>query len=65
MSQEVVIDGTLKPDGTLELDEKPSLSAGHVTVALAKLPSSRRSKKAAALYATGAGGAGSREATAS
>jgi hypothetical protein len=31
---EVVIEGTLLPDGTLELDQKPSLSPGRVTVVL-------------------------------
>ena len=31
---ENVIEGTLKPDGTLELDEKPSLPPGRVTVIL-------------------------------
>ena len=31
---ENVIEGTLKPDGTLELDQKPSLSPGRVTVVL-------------------------------
>src|SRR5688572_21471519 len=31
---ETVIEGTLKPDGTLELDEKPKLSPGRVTVVL-------------------------------
>ena len=31
---ETVIEGTLKPDGTLELDHKPSLSPGRVTVVL-------------------------------
>ena len=31
---EVVLGGTLKPDGTLELDQKPSLSPGRVTVVL-------------------------------
>jgi hypothetical protein len=31
---EVVIEGTLKPDGTLELNEKPNLSPGRVTVVL-------------------------------
>ncbi len=38
---ETVIDGTLKPDGTLELDEKPKLPPGRVQVfvqALPKLP---------------------------
>ena len=29
-----MIEGTLKPDGTLELDTKPSLSPGRVTVVL-------------------------------
>jgi hypothetical protein len=31
---EVVVEGTLKPDGTLELDQKPSLSPGRVMVTL-------------------------------
>jgi hypothetical protein len=31
---ETVIEGTLKADGTLELDEKPDLPAGRVTVVL-------------------------------
>jgi hypothetical protein len=31
---EVVMEGTLKPDGTLELDQKPKLSPGRVTVVL-------------------------------
>jgi hypothetical protein len=31
---EVILEGTLKPDGTLELDQKPSLSPGRVTVVL-------------------------------
>ena len=29
---ETVIEGTLKPDGTLELDEKPNVSPGRVQV---------------------------------
>ncbi len=43
---EVVIDGTLKPDGTLELDQKPALSPGRVTVTVKPLvppPAGRRS----------------------
>src|SRR3989442_674897 len=36
--REVVIGGTLKPDGTLELDEKPNLSPSRVTVALRAVP---------------------------
>ncbi len=38
---EIVVEGTLRPDGTLELDEKPALSPGRVTVVLrpvAELP---------------------------
>jgi len=31
---EVVVEGTLLPDGTLELDQKPNLSPGRVTVVL-------------------------------
>lgn len=31
---ETVIEGTLKPDGTLELDEKPKLPPGRVKVVL-------------------------------
>ena len=31
---ETVVGGTLRPDGTLELDEKPNLAAGRVTVVL-------------------------------
>jgi hypothetical protein len=31
---ETVIEGTLMPDGTLELDQKPSLPPGRVTVVL-------------------------------
>jgi hypothetical protein len=31
---EVVINGTLKPDGTLQLDQKPGLPPGRVTVVL-------------------------------
>jgi hypothetical protein len=31
---EVVLEGTLKPDGTLELDQKPSLAPGRVKVIL-------------------------------
>jgi len=31
---ETVVEGTLKPDGTLELDHKPNLPAGRVTVVL-------------------------------
>ena len=31
---EITVQGTLKPDGTLELDQKPNLSPGRVTVVL-------------------------------
>jgi hypothetical protein len=37
---EVVVEGTLKPDGTLELDQKPSLSPGRVQVVLRPAPDS-------------------------
>jgi hypothetical protein len=32
--QEVMVEGTLNADGTLQLDEKPNLSPGRVTVIL-------------------------------
>ena len=35
---EVVIEGTLGPDGTLQLDEKPNLPAGRVQVIVQVLP---------------------------
>ena len=31
---EVILEGTLKPDGTLELDQKPNLTPGRVQVVL-------------------------------
>ena len=31
---EVMIEGTLQPDGTLQLDQKPNLSPGRITVVL-------------------------------
>jgi hypothetical protein len=31
---EIVVEGTLHPDGTLELDQRPDLSPGRVTVVL-------------------------------
>jgi hypothetical protein len=38
MSQtEIVVQGTLNPDGTLQLDQKPNLSPGRVTVILRKV----------------------------
>lgn len=41
---ETVIEGTLKPDGTLELDQKPGLSPGRVQVTVKPLvsPPARR-----------------------
>jgi hypothetical protein len=38
MSAAVILQGTLKPDGTLELDEKPNLPAGRVQVLVQPLP---------------------------
>jgi hypothetical protein len=32
--QEAIVEGTLNPDGTLELDQRPNLSPGRVTVTL-------------------------------
>ncbi|MHB1422448.1 MAG: hypothetical protein ACYC3I_04465 [Gemmataceae bacterium] len=34
----VILQGTLKPDGTLELDHKPSLAPGRVQVIVQPLP---------------------------
>jgi hypothetical protein len=34
---QAVLEGTLKPDGTLELDERPSLPAGRVRIVLLSL----------------------------
>ena len=34
---EVVVEGTLQPDGSLDLDSKPELTAGRVRVSLQKL----------------------------
>jgi hypothetical protein len=36
---EIVVEGTLKPDGTLELDQAPALSPGRVQVTVKALPS--------------------------
>jgi hypothetical protein len=36
--EEIVVAGTLKPDGTLELDEKPNLAPGRVQVTVVPLP---------------------------
>lgn len=35
---EIVVEGTLKPDGTLELDETPNLRPGRVQVTMAPIP---------------------------
>ena len=35
---ETVIEGTLKSDGTLELDQKPDLPPGRVTIRMQSLP---------------------------
>ncbi|HBI46188.1 MAG TPA: hypothetical protein DDY78_25545 [Planctomycetales bacterium] len=32
--KEIIVAGTIKPDGTLELDQKPTLAPGPVTVVL-------------------------------
>lgn len=36
--EEVIVQGTLKPDGGLELDERPTLAPGRVSVLLRRLP---------------------------
>lgn len=38
MSQQVIVQGTLKADGTLQLDEKLALPAGRVQVMIQSLP---------------------------
>ena len=38
MSTAVIVQATLKPDGTLELDQKPNLSPGRVQVIVQSLP---------------------------
>ena len=38
MGTQVVVQGTLKPDGTLELDEKPNLPPGRVQLVMVPLP---------------------------
>jgi hypothetical protein len=38
MGGQVVVQGTLKPDGTLELDEKPNLPPGRVQLVMVPLP---------------------------
>ena len=36
--REIVVEGTLKPDGTLELDTKPELAPGRVKVWMRPVP---------------------------
>ena len=38
MSTAVIVQATLKPDGTLELDQKPNLAPGRVQVVVQPLP---------------------------
>ncbi len=38
MSIQVIVQGILEPDGTLQLDQKPNLSPGRVRVTLETLP---------------------------
>jgi cell pole-organizing protein PopZ len=42
---ETVIEGTLKPDGTLELDEKPNLSPGRVQIIMQPLSKPAATKR--------------------
>src|SRR5437868_737722 len=36
--EELIVQGTLKPDGTLELDHRPNLAPGRVSVVLRPMP---------------------------
>jgi hypothetical protein len=36
--EEAIVEGTLRPDGPLELDRKPNLTPGRVTVRVQSLP---------------------------
>ncbi len=47
---EVVIDGTLKPDGTLELDQKPMLAPGRVRVVVQRVEATRESATEESLW---------------
>jgi hypothetical protein len=42
---ESVVEGTLKSDGTLELDERPNLSPGRVQVTVQPLPNPASAKR--------------------
>jgi hypothetical protein len=42
---EVVVQGTLNPDGTVELDEKPNLAPGRVTIILRQQPQAPPAKE--------------------
>jgi len=44
----VILEGTLRPDGLVELDSKPSLLPGRVQVVLQPLPADNGSRAAAA-----------------
>jgi len=45
MSPQVTVQGLLKADGTLELDTKPELPPGRVTVMLQPLPTAAPPKR--------------------
>lgn len=45
MNTPAIIEGTLKPDGTLELDQKPNLAPGRVQVIVQPLSQPLQSKK--------------------
>jgi len=46
----VILEGTLRPDGMVELDSKPSLLPGRVQIVLQPLPAGNGSRAAAAAY---------------
>ena len=45
MPTQAIVQGTLKPDGTLELDQKPNLEPGRVTVVLNRVPEPTQAKE--------------------
>ena len=50
--QEIVVTGTLKPDGTLDLDQKLNLAPGRVTVVLRQESEAGAARGLVAIHAT-------------
>ena len=63
--QEIVVAGILKPDGTLELDQKPDLPPGRVTVVLRQESEAARPRRIGGNHATDPARSWKRRATAS